>query len=147
MSAESGASGMRDWRQTGDRRHIMVARVIAGLPLFVFGLAHIFVPGAAMHPLVEAAGLPAAQVLAPLGVATEVLAGASLLLGAWARIGAVLAIAVMAVAAYTHVAIETWPNPNEPPLLLPVVIILAAAYVLVRGAGRWSLDARATARG
>jgi putative oxidoreductase len=118
---------------------------ITAMRLFGIGLAHVFAESAGMRPLVEAAGLPAAALLAPLAVAIEVVAGASLLLGAFARVGAALAIPTMLVAAYAHLAIAEWPNgaENEPPLLLPPVVMAAAACVLLRGAGRWSLDARA----
>jgi uncharacterized membrane protein YphA (DoxX/SURF4 family) len=124
-------------------RHTMLARLVAGVPLLAIGLMHVFATGYGMLPLVEAAGLPLPTALAPLAVAAELLAGASLLLGAWARAGALLAIATMAVAAYAHVAVDVWPNAGgEPPLALPLVVLACAAYVLSRGPGRWSIDAR-----
>jgi putative oxidoreductase len=123
----------------------VVPRLIAGVPLTLIGFAHIFVPEAAMRPIIEALGLPFAALLAPLSVAAEIVAGLSILLGAWARVGALIAIPTMAVAFYSHLAIEEWPNPdNEPPFLLPVVILVAAAVVLWLGAGRWSLDERSS---
>ena len=50
----------------------------------------------------------------------------------------------MAVAVYSHLAIDVWPNgaENEPPLVLPLAVLAGALYILWRGAGRWSLDAR-----
>jgi uncharacterized membrane protein YphA (DoxX/SURF4 family) len=71
----------------------------------------------------------------------------SLLVGFWARLGAVLAIPVMVGAIYAHLTIDVWPNgaENEPPVGLPIAVLLAAAYVAWRGAGRWSLDGRAAA--
>ena len=100
-----------------------------------------------MRPLVEAAGLPFVSLLAPLAVAIEIVAGVSLLAGVWARLGALLAIPTMAVAAYSHLAIDVWPNAGgEPPLALPLAVLACAVYVLWRGAGRWSVDARAASR-
>ena len=95
-----------------------------------------------MRPLVEAANLPAPALLSPLAVAVEVVAGLLILAGFYARLGAALAIPTMAVAVYAHIAIDVWPNgaDNEPPILLPIVVIACAGYVLWRGAGRWSLD-------
>ena len=133
----------RDLRATSAGRHVIVPRVIAAVPLLAIGLMHVFAEGLGMRPLVEAAGLPAPALLAPLAVAVEIVAGLSLLFGAWARIGAALAIVTMAVAVYAHVVIEAWPNAEgEPPLALPLVVMVCAAYVLWRGAGRWSVDAR-----
>ncbi len=125
------------------QRLLLIPRVIAGLPLLAIGLMHVIADGYGMRPLVEAAGLPAAALLSPVAVAVEVVAGALLLLGAFARVGAALALPAMAVAAYAHVAIEEWPNAGgEPPLALPVIVALAAAVILARGAGAWSVDAR-----
>jgi putative oxidoreductase len=125
-------------------RHTVVPRLLAGLPLFVIGVVHVIDDGSRMQPLVEAAGLPVAGILSPVAVAIEIIAGLSLLLGAWARVGALLAIPTMVIAVYAHLVIEVWPNggDQEPPLALPLVVILCAAYVLWRGAGRWSVDRR-----
>lgn len=95
-----------------------------------------------MRPLVEAASLPAAALLSPVGVALEIVAGLLILAGFYARVGAALAVPVMAVAVYAHIVIDVWPNGagNEPPILLPVAVIACATYILWRGAGRWSVD-------
>jgi uncharacterized membrane protein YphA (DoxX/SURF4 family) len=133
---------------TQRHRHLVLPRLIAGLPLFAIGLMHIADPGLGMQPLVEAAGFPLASILAPLAVALEVAAGAMLLLGAYARVGALLALPVMAGAVYAHIAIDSWPNgaDNEPPIVLPLAVMVCALYVLWRGAGRWSLDRWRAAR-
>jgi putative oxidoreductase len=144
MSTLTATSVTHPWRSTDPYRHVLVARFVAGVPLFAIGLAHVLVTEAPMRPLVEAAGFPVPALLSPLGVAAEIVAAASLLLGLWARIGAVLAIPTMLGAVYAHLVIDVWPNgaENEPPLILPIAVILAAAYVLWRGAGRWSIDIR-----
>jgi putative oxidoreductase len=131
-------------RATGPRRHLLLARIVAGVPLLGLGLAHVLVPEAPMRPLVEAAGIPFAGVVSPLGVAVEIVAGLSLLLGLWARVGGFLALPVMLGAVYAHLVIDVWPNgpENEPPIALPVAVLICAAYVLWRGPGRWSLDLR-----
>ena len=131
-------------RSAGNERHTIVVRALPGLMLLFVGLAHIFVDTAPMLPLVEEAGFPFPGVLAALAVAAEIVAGLSLLLGAYARLGGLLAIAVMAGALYSHLVIDVWPNgaENEPPIFAPVLIAALAAYIVYRGAGRWSLDAR-----
>jgi putative oxidoreductase len=129
-------------RATGQYRHMLLPRVVAGVPLLGIGLMHVFVPAAPMRPLVEAAGFPFAAVVSPVGVAIEIVAGLSLLLGLWARVGALLAIPTMLGAIYAHLVIGVWPNgpENEPPIVLPVAVLACAGYVLWRGAGRWSFD-------
>lgn len=131
-------------RATEPYRHVLVPRAVAGLPLLAIGSAHVFVPEAAMRPLVEAAGIPLAAVVAPVAVAVQIVAGLSLLLGLWARVGGLLAIPSMVGAIYAHLVIDVWPNgaESEPPLALPIAVLLGGAYVLWRGAGRWSLDRR-----
>ena len=134
-----------DPRRTRPHRHLLIPRIVAGVPLLGIGLMHLVAEGFGMRPLVEAAGLPLASLVAPLAVTVEIVTGASLLLGAWVRLGALLAIPVIAVAVYAHLAIDAWPNGGgEPPLALPLVVMACAAYVIWRGAGRWSLDARAS---
>jgi uncharacterized membrane protein YphA (DoxX/SURF4 family) len=131
-------------RRTSSRLDPLLPRVVAGLPLLAIGTAHVLVAEAPMRPLVDAAGFPLPWLLAPLGVAAEILAGVFLLSGFWARIGGLLAIPAMLGATYAHLVIDVWPNgaDNEPPLALPIAVALAASYVVVRGAGRWSLDHR-----
>lgn len=131
-------------RATEPFRHLLLPRIVAGAPLLGIGLAHVFVAEAPMRPLVEAAGFPFAAVTSPVAVAVEIVAGLSLLLGLWARIGGILAIPTMLGALYAHAVIDVWPNgaDNEPPLVLPIVVMVGAAYVLWRGAGRWSFDQR-----
>lgn len=132
-------------RATDSSRHLMIARLVAGVPLFGIGLSHVFIPEAAMRPMVEAAGFPLPGIVAPVGVAVQILAGVSLLLGWWARIGGLLGILSMLGAIYAHLVIEEpWPglSAEGPPDALPVLVLVGAAYVLWRGAGRWSLDRR-----
>jgi putative oxidoreductase len=131
-------------RHTRPYRYTLLLRVVAGVPLLGIGLAHVFAPEAPMRPLVEAAGIPFAAVVAPVAVAIEVVAGLSLLLGLWARIGALLAIPTMLGAVCAHLVIGVWPNgpENEPPIGLPLAVAVCAGLVLWKGAGRWSADHR-----
>jgi uncharacterized membrane protein YphA (DoxX/SURF4 family) len=135
-----------DVRSTQPHRHLLVPRVVAAAPLLGIGLLHVFDPAAPMRPLVEAAGFPLPAVIAPVAVAAEIIAGVSLLLGFLGRIGGLIAIPTMAGAIYSHLVIGVWPNgaENEPPLVLPIAVLVAAAWVVWRGSGRWSLDFRAT---
>lgn len=131
-------------RATGPYWDAFAVRMVVGVPLLLIGLAHIVQPGAEMLPIVEAMGLSAPELLARLAVAMEIAAALAMILGDWTRVGAALAIATMSVAFYAHLAIDVWPTPNEPPVALPLVILAGAAFLLWRGGGRWSLDARAS---
>lgn len=141
---QTGVLTQERLRATDPYRHMLLARVVAGVPLLGIGVAHVVVPETPMRPLVEAAGFPLPALVSPLGVAIEIIAGLSLLLGLWARIGGLLAIPTMLGAVYAHLMIDVWPNAaaDEPPLALPIIVLAGAAYVLWRGAGRWSLDRR-----
>lgn len=131
-------------RATHPHRHLLIPRAAAGVPLLGIGLVHVFDPASSMRPLVEAAGFALPAVVSPIAVAIEIAAGLALLVGLWARPAAALAIPTMLGAIYAHLVIGVWPNgaDKEPPLLLPVVVLVSSAYVLWRGAGRWSVDAR-----
>jgi len=132
-------------RATEPYRHLLLPRVIAGVPLLVSGLTHVLVPEAPLRPLVEAAGFPLAAVVSPIAVAVKIVAGVSLLLGLWARIAGLVAVPIMLGAIYSHLVIDVWPNApemQEPPMVAPVAVLVAAGYVAWRGAGRWSLDRR-----
>lgn len=133
-------------RAAGAQRYVIVLRVIAGAPLLMTGLAQALVPEADLRALVDAAGFPFAAVITPLGVGLKIVAGVLLLLGAWARIAGAVAVPIMLGALYAHMVIDVWPNgpEMEPPLVAPIAVLLGSAYVVWRGAGRWSLDRRAT---
>jgi putative oxidoreductase len=124
-------------------KHVIVARVLAGGLLLVFGLMHLL-GMAPLRPILEGAGMPAPGLGAVLIPLMQVIAGASLLAGFYARVGAGLAIAVMLGALFTHLT-HDWPD--EPPMVMPIVVLAAAAYVLWRGGGAWSVDLAQMQRG
>jgi uncharacterized membrane protein YphA (DoxX/SURF4 family) len=76
----------------------------------------------------------------------EVGLGIVLLAGLFARLAGLVVITMMAVAIYVHVVVNDpalFPlQPSEP--VIPLVVIILAAYVIWRGAGAWSLDLKAT---
>ncbi len=145
-------------RKTDPTSKLMIApRVLAGAPLAFFGLMHL-IGAMPMRPLVEAAGLPAPGLMAILAPIAQLLAGLLLLSGAFARIGAAIAIGTMAGAVITHIKIpnDAWPvattdatqGPWPEPVFLmyiAILIILLSASILWRGSGAWGLDAKASA--
>lgn len=127
---------MKNLRQTESLKHLIVVRLIAGLPLVAIGLMHI--TGAApMRPILDAASIPLPGINAIVAPLAQVVAGSLILIGAWARVGALLASGAMVVAIYAHLAAD-WAD--EPPIVLPIAVLFAALYILWRGAGARSLD-------
>ncbi len=144
--------------KTSNQKHILIVRILAGAPLFFFGLMHL-IGAMPMKPLVEAAGLPAPELMSILAPIAQTLGGALLLAGALARLGALAAIGTMIGAIITHIKIpiDQWPTPSEadpniiiqgqePTFMLAIaaVIILGSAYIIAKGAGPFSLDYKVT---
>lgn len=130
-------------RQTGPAKWPLVPRLIAALPLAGFGSFHLtgLTP---LRKILELASIPFASLNYYLAPILMVLAGLSMGFGFHARLGALLGIGAMVVAAYSKLVITEWPGPIEPPLALPIVVMAACLVVLVVGAGAWSLDRRAS---
>ncbi len=106
----------------------VMLRFVAGAPLVLFGAIHL-IPGGPMpmRPLVEAAGMPAPGAMAVIAPLLQVAAGLSLLAGAWVRLGALGAVAVMAGALFTHIRIpnDQWPEANGGPEEPVVMMVIA----------------------
>lgn len=60
------------------------------------------------------------------------------------RMVALAAVFAMLVAAYSKLVIEEWPGPMEIPMALPLVVLAACVAILIKGAGAWSLDRKAS---
>lgn len=126
-------------RKTTNEKWIIAPRLVAGLPLLGIGFMHL-IGSAPLRPIVEAAGLPLPGLQAVVAPIFQVLAGLLLLSGAFARVGGILGVGAMLVALYAHLVIDQWPNPDEPPIVLPVLVLIGSALVLWRGSGAWGLD-------
>lgn len=130
-------------RKTTPAKWILAPRLIAALPLFVFGSFHL----TGMSPLLEIlrrAEIPFPEInfyLAPLFM---VVSGLSLGIGFYARIGALIGTGAMIVATYSKLVIDEWPGPMEIPLALPLVVLAGCLVVLLKGPGAWSADLKAT---
>ncbi|MEM9174016.1 MAG: YHS domain-containing (seleno)protein [Myxococcota bacterium] len=133
---------------TDDSRVGLVARIGAATPLVVIGVQHL--TGAApLLPIIEGTPLPFPELNAAIGPVVQVVGGALLAVGLFARVGALMGIGAMAVALFSHAtfapyvpvgAAEAFTWANEPPIALPIAVLALSGVVLVRGAGRRSLD-------
>jgi len=130
-------------RKTTPAKWILAPRLIAALPLFVFGSFHL----TGMSPLLEIlrrAEIPFPEINFYLAPIFMVVSGLSLGLGFYARIGALIGTGAMIVATYSKFVIEEWPGPMEIPLALPLVVLAGCLVVLIKGPGAWSADLKAS---
>lgn len=141
-------------QRTIDAKWPLAPRLIAGFPLALSGLAHL-VGVTPVGPLIAAADLPAADLLALAAPIVEVLAGGMLIFGWLTRVGGVLGALVMAGAVTVHFLIpdDRWPQPvsgipgPEPlfPFLLAWLVLGCSVLAAIRGGGLLSIDRRQVA--
>lgn len=130
-------------RKTSPAKWLLAPRLIATLPLVVFGSFHL----TGRSPLLEIlrrAEIPFPEVNFYLAPIFMVLAGLLMGIGFYARIGAVIGSCTMIVATYSKLVIEEWPGPMEIPLLLPLVVLTGCIIVLIKGPGAWSSDLKSS---
>lgn len=129
---------MRQITRTTNQKSPAIIRILVSLPLLGIGIQHL-IGTAPLEPILRGAGIPFPELNNVIGTGAEILAGAFLLTGFFARAGAALTIPTMAMALYAH-AVFDWAD--EPPVILPIALILGSLYVIWKGAGAWSLDLR-----
>ena len=137
--------------ETALKKHILVLRLIAGVPLLVLGAMHLLNP-AGFREILEAARFPLIGVNVIAAPLAEVVAGFLLLSGLYARLGGLLGMGTMLPAIYATLALVGMDAanlppgiaavPEVPPLPVPILVLLSSAYVTWRGSGAWSLDSR-----
>ena len=89
-------------RNTRPLKHVVIARLVAGLPLSGISVMHL-IAAAPLKPILQAAQIPIPDLNAILAPVLVLLAGLMLLSGAFARIGAAIACGLMSVALNAHV--------------------------------------------
>ncbi len=129
-------------RKTQPAKWLIFPRLVAALPLVVFGSFHLTGRSPLMEILLRA-DIPFPGINFYLAPVVMVLSGLSMGLGFYARIGAVTGSGAMLVAAYSKLVIEEWPGPMEIPIALPLVVLAACAAILIKGPGAWSADVKA----
>jgi uncharacterized membrane protein YphA (DoxX/SURF4 family) len=139
-------------RQTSDSKPLLFARVAAGLPLLFYGGLHLIQPTEYLA-LLHATGILPEEVMIVVIPLMEMVAGILVLVGVWARVGALLAVLVMIPALHTSLTLTGGggsPGADAvviapaPPLWVPILVLLCALAVLVKGAGAFSADFRRT---
>jgi putative oxidoreductase len=139
---------LRDLRKTRPERPVGVARLALGVLFVMTGAMKLLVPvlAQAWSGQLLAARLPLYDLTRWSVPFLEIGLGIVLLLGLFARVAAVLVLAIMAVATYVHLVVADpalFPlQPTQP--IVPLAVIVLGTYLLWRGAGSWSLDLKAT---
>lgn len=131
---------MKRLTATRNLKSALVVRVLASTPLILIGIQHM-IGAAPLEPILRGAHIPLPEINAIVGPIVLVLGGILLLPGYFARLGALLALSSMAMATYSQL-VFSWPD--EPPLALPLILIVLAGYVLWKGAGAFSFDLKCT---
>jgi uncharacterized membrane protein YphA (DoxX/SURF4 family) len=140
---------LHDFRETRADGLAGVTRLVLGVLFVMTGLMKLLVPmlAAAWSGQLIAAGLPFYSLTRWAVPFLEIGVGTLLLVGLFARLAAFVVLAMMVVATYVHIVVDDpalFPlQPSAP--VIPVGVIVVAAYVTWRGAGSWSLDLKATA--
>jgi len=139
-----------NFRRTSRDKLGGVLRILLGIVFLVAGILKIVVPslGKAFAGQLVAANIPFHKLVLYAFPVIETVLGILLLVGLHARTSAAAAAASMVVATYVHVAVEDpalFPlQPVEP--IGPIALLVMLLYTLVRGAGAWSIDLKASAR-
>lgn len=119
-------------------------RLMLGVMFVMTGIMKLAVPdlGAAFAGQLQAANIPFQQFNIWFVPILETLVGLALLVGIYARLGALSVIGLMIVATFVHLVVDD-PSlfPLQPELpIIPIVTIAMSAYLLKTGGGAWSAD-------
>lgn len=135
-------------RRTSDNKVAAIIRFLLALIFLMTGPMKLLAPSLAeaWSGQLLAANLPFYLLTLRTVPYVELALGIILALGIFARPAAVVVIGIMLVATYVHLVVDDpslFPlQPSEP--IIPLVVIAMSVYVLLRGAGAWSLDLKAT---
>ena len=140
-----------DWQRVRITRADGMARgirLLLGVLFVMTGAMKLLVPtlAAAWAGQLLAANIPLAELNRLVVPFLEMAVGAALLTGFYTRFASILVLNIMVVATYVHVVVDDptlFPlQPAEP--IIPAVVMILAAYILVKGGGSGSLDLKAT---
>jgi len=135
---------MMNNRKTSPNKFVGILRILLGVLFIMTGLMKLF-----MAEYGEAWSIQLIEAEIPLYTFNywfvpilETILGMFLLLGFHSRISALLVLPIVLVAIYVHLTVTdpgAFPSqPQEP--YMPIVVLLMALVVLIKGAGSWSMD-------
>ena len=122
---------------------LAIARILVGALMVMTGVMKLLVPHLreAFAGQLRLANLPLEKPTFVLLPFAELVVGAVLVLGVVTRPAAVVVLLMMAGATYVHLVVDdpsVFPLQPEAPII-PVVVIALIIFVLVGGAGAWSV--------
>ena len=135
-------------RKTSDNNLAGVIRLFLAVMFLMTGAMKLLVPSLAeaWSGQLLAANIPLYTVSRWIVPFVEIALGVVLASGAFARPAAVVMMGIMVVATYVHLVVDDpslFPlQPTEP--IIPLIVIAMGVYILLRGAGAWSMDLKAT---
>lgn len=135
-------------RRTSDSKVAATIRFLLALLFLMTGPMKLLVPNLAeaWSGQLLAANLPFYLLTLRTVPYVELALGVMLALGIFVRPAVVVVIGMMLLATYVHLVVDDpslFPlQPREP--IIPLVVIAMSVYVLLRGAGAWSLDLKGT---
>ena len=135
-------------RRTADNKLAGSVRLLLAVMFLMTGTMKLLVPSLAeaWSGQLLAANIPLYSVSRWSVPIIEIALGVVLGSGAFDRPAAVVMMGIMAVATYVHLVVDDpslFPlQPTEP--IIPLIVIAMGVYILLRGAGAWSMDLRAT---
>ncbi len=131
-------------RKTSNDRLAGALRLILGFVFFMAGILKVVVPhlGEAFSGQLVAARIPFHDFILYTFPVVEMVLGITLFFGFHARLSAMVAAVTMVVATYVHIMADDpslFPlQPVEP--VGPLVLLVMLLYLIVKGAGSWSVD-------
>jgi len=133
-------------RATSDNKVAGTIRLLLAVLFLMTGAMKLLVPilGDAWSGQLLAANLPFYTITRWTVPFVEIVLGVLLGVGLCARLATVVVMGIMVVAAYVHLVVD---NPSLFPLqpmepIIPMVVLVMSVYILWRGGGAWSMDAR-----
>lgn len=135
---------MKQYRKTSANNLVGVIRVMLGIIFMMTGLMKLGLPdyGEAWSIQLTEAQIPFYSFTYYFVPILEVVLGVFLLIGYYSRISALVVFPIMLVAIYVHLTVfnpGAFPSqPQEP--FMPIMVILLAMLIFIKGGGNWSLD-------
>ena len=126
-------------------RAVVLVRLLVGAVFLSEGIQKFLFPADVGAGRFAKIGLPSPEFLGPFVAGFEIVCGALILLGLLTRVATIPLLAIMAVALYSTklpILIEAgfWTMAHES--RTDFSMVMGALFLLIVGAGAWSLDAR-----
>ncbi len=127
-----------------NNKWVGVIRIMLGLIFIMTGVMKLLLPdyGTAWQIQLVEANIPFRNIMYFFVPVFEILLGAFLLVGYYARTSSFFVILIMIVAVYVHLTVTNpgaFPSQPQQPYM-PIMVIILASFIIRKGAGAWSLD-------